>query len=183
MKLFFYTSLCLLLMTANLKAQNTSYGEKYGKTLNVGLGFGYYGYVGHSIPIIHGNYEFDVAPNFTLAPFLSFYSYRNDAYYEANGNRYYYHETVVPVGVKGTYYFDNLLRAGAKWDFYLGASLGFAIVNSHWDNGYNGGTSRIDGAGPLFLDFHIGTEYHISNRLGIYLDLSSGASTIGLAFH
>ena len=45
---------------------------------------------------------------------------------------------VIPVGVKGTYYFDQLLGAGSKWDFYLSGSLGFAIVRSTWDDGYYG---------------------------------------------
>ncbi len=165
----------------------TTSEEKYGKTLNIGLGIGYYGYVGHSIPVIHLNYEFDVAKNFTLAPFISFYSFSNDYYYgdPHNGYRYYsYHETVVPIGVKGTYYFDKLLNAGPKWDFYLAGSLGFAIVNSSWDAGYYGDRNVYSrGSSPLFLDVHIGTEYHISERLGVFLDLSTGTSTIGLAVH
>ena len=60
--------------------------EKYGNTLNLGLGIGYYGYVGHSLPVFHINYELPVAKNFTLAPFLTFYSYSNDYYW---GNKNY----------------------------------------------------------------------------------------------
>lgn len=164
----------------------SSENEKYGKTLNLGLGIGYYGYVGHSIPVVHANYEFDVAKNFTLAPFISFYSYSNEYYYgdPNHGYRYYaYHETVVPIGVKGVYYFDELLKASPKWDFYLGGSLGFAIVNSFWDDGYYGDKHVFRGSDPLFLSVHVGAEYHINNRLGVFLDLSSGMSTVGLAIH
>lgn len=167
-------------------ADKTTSTEKYGNTLNVGLGIGYYGYVGHSIPVINLNYEFDIAKNFTLAPFIGFYSYSNNYYYgdPHNGYRYYnYHETVVPIGVKGTYYFDNLLNAGPKWDFYLAGSLGVAIVNSYWDQGYYGDRNVLGGSSALFLDAHIGTEYHISNKIGVILDLSTGVSTIGLAIH
>jgi len=160
--------------------------ENYGKTLNLGLGIGYYGYVGHSIPVLHINYEFDVAKDFTLAPFLTFYSYSNE-YYWGNKNHpytyYSYHETVIPIGVKGTYYFDKLLDAGAKWDFYLAASLGFSIVNSSWDDNYEGDRDVYHGASSLYLDFHIGSEYHFNNKLGMFLDLSTGISTIGIAFH
>ncbi len=160
-------------------------GERYGNTLNLGLGLGYYSYAGQSMPVFHINYEFDVARSFTLAPFISFYSYRND-YYAGNphnNNVYYYRQTVIPIGLKGTYYLDDLFKANSKWDFYLAGSLGFAIVNSHWDDGYVGNNDEIHGAGPLFLDIHLGTEYHFNNRIGAFLDLSSGVSTIGLSIH
>lgn len=166
--------------------------EKYGKTVNLGLGiggystYGYYGYVGRSLPVFHFDYEFDVSKNFTLAPFLNFYSFSHDYYWGNKNNpaRYYaYHETVIPIGVKGTYYFDDLLKANSKWDFYLAGSLGFAIVNSSWDDGYGGDRDYYRGGSSLFLDVHIGTEYHFNNRIGAFLDLSTGVSTIGLAIH
>lgn len=160
--------------------------EKYGKTLNLGLGLGYYGYVDHPIPVLHANYEFDVVRNFTIAPFISFYSYNNQYYYGNNNKpyKYYsYHETVVPIGAKGTYYFDNLLHAHPKWDFYLAGSLGFAIVNSSWENDYTGDRNAYDGASSLYIDLHAGSEYHVNKRLGFFLDLSTGVSTIGLAIH
>lgn len=164
--------------------------EKYGRTLNLGLGIGgyagYYGYVGRSMPVFHIDYEFDVARNFTLAPFLNFYRYSN-SYYWGNNNhpyRYYnYSETVIPVGAKGTYYFDELLKANSHWDFYLAGSLGFAIVNSHWDNDYQGDKNYYRSGNSVFLDVHIGTEYHFNDRIGAFLDLSTGVSTIGIAIH
>ena len=172
----------LICAGANLSAQNKNYSGDYGGTLNLGLGIGgysgYYGYIGRSMPIFHINYEFDVAKNFTLAPFISFSSYRNQ--YK---NNYYYHETIIPVGVKGTYYFDELLRANSNWDFYLAGSLGFVVRRSSWDNGYDGDKNYYKGGNPLFLDLHIGTEYHLSSRVGMFLDLSTGVSTVGLAIH
>ena len=133
------------------------------------------------MPVFHINYEFYVANSFTLAPFISFSTYRSG--YDYQNNLYYYHETIIPIGVKGTYYFDQLLNANYNWDFYLAGSLGFAIVKSSWDNGYNGNRNYYQDASPLFLDLHIGTEYHLNKRLGLFLDLSTGVSTIGLAFH
>jgi hypothetical protein len=193
----------LLILSINIYAQQTTTtvttttqttpnnsSEKFGNTLNLGLGIGgysgYYGYVGHDMPVFHADYEFDVVKNFTLAPFISFYSYR-DGYYWGNHDNpyrfYYYHETVVPIGVKGTYYFNQLLHANTKWDFYLAGSLGFAIVHSYWDNGYDGDRNYYRNASPLFLDLHIGTEYHISKKIGVFLDISTGVSTIGIAIH
>lgn len=176
----------------NISAQEVTNTEKYGKTLNLGLGIGgyagYYGYVGRSLPVFHINYEIGAAKNFTLAPFVSFLSYSNK-YYWGDNNRnypykyYYYRETVIPIGVKGTYYFDELLNANSKWDFYLAGSIGYSIVNSSWDNDYYGDRNYYRNAGSLFLDIHIGAEYHLSNRFGLFLDLSSGVSTIGIAIH
>jgi len=169
----------LTLLGTNLSAQNRHYSDSHGNALNLGLGIGgysgYYGYEGHSLPVFSVNYEFGVANNFTLAPFVSFVSYRND--------KYYYKETVIPIGVKGTYYLDDAVGAGSAWDFYLAGSLGFSIVNTRWDNydrDYYDGYHKVS---PLFLDLHVGAEYHLSNKVGLFLDLSTGVSTIGLAFH
>ena len=181
-----------MLFSLSAPAQNTNSGEKYGKTLNLGLGIGgysgYYGYVGRSIPVFHINYEFDVAKNFTLAPFVSFYSFNNSYYWGDNKKNYpyrnyNYHETVIPIGAKGTYYFDDILKANSKWDFYLGGSLGFAIVNSSWDSDYYGDKNYYRHGSHLFFDLQIGTEYHFNNHIGAFLDISTGVSTIGIAIH
>ncbi|MCL4481252.1 MAG: hypothetical protein M1445_01285 [Bacteroidetes bacterium] len=161
----------LMLGGINLSAQNIKYSEGYGNTLNVGLGVGgyagYYGYVGHTMPVLNINYEFGVANNFTLAPFVTFYTYLYN----------YYRETVIPIAGKATYYFDQILRAGKDWDFYLAGSLGFTIVYTSWDNGYYL-DNNYHTVNPLFLDLHLGTEYHISQRVEIFLDFSTG-----LTFH
>jgi hypothetical protein len=178
MKKIISTTFLLFLILFNF---NSYAQEKYGRTLNMGLGIGgysdYYGYAGRSLPVFHMNYEIDAARNFTLAPFVSFYTFsgKHDAHT--------YHETVVPIGVKGAYYFDELLEANGKWDFCLAGSLGFAIVNSRWDEGYNGDKNYYHRGSSLFLDVHIGSEYHFTNRVGAFLDLSTGVSTIGLAIH
>jgi len=160
--------------------------EQYGNTLNLGIGLGYYGYVGYATPVLHADYEIGVARNFTLAPFISYYTYRNYVYLSDLNNtyrEYYYRETIVPIGVKAFYYFDDLLGAGPRWDFYLGGSLGFILSSTNWDNGYSGESSTREGPGDLFLDFHIGTEYHLNKKEGLFLDLSTGVSTFGLAVH
>ncbi len=182
----------LIVYSFNSIAQESSTTQKFGNALNLGVGIGgysgYYGYVGRSLPVLHLDYEFDVAKDFTLAPFINFYSYSNRYYWEDKKNnhpyRYYtYRETVIPIGVKGTYYFDDLLNANSKWDFYLAGSLGFAIVNSSWDNDYFGDKNYYRHGNPLFLDLHLGTEYHFNSHIGAFLDFSTGVSTIGLAIH
>jgi hypothetical protein len=175
----------LTILFVGLIQFNASAQENHGRTANLGLGIGgysgYYGYIGHPIPVFHFDYEFNVARNFTLAPFANFYSYSNR--YNWNGNNYKYRETVIPIGAKGTFYFDELFNASSKWDFYAAGSLGFALVNRNWEAGYDGDTNYYRSGNNLFLDAHIGAEYHFSNRAGVFLDLSSGVSTIGLAFH
>jgi hypothetical protein len=179
-RLITITILSLFLTTYTASAQ-----EHHGKTLNLGLGVGGYSgyskYAAHSLPVFNINYEFDVARNFTLAPFISFYTY-SDRYYWSNAY-YTYRETVIPVGVKGTYYFDELLKAHAKWDFYAAGSVGFAVVNSRWQAGFDGDKNHFHRGNSLFADLHVGAEYHFSRGAGVFLDLSSGISTIGLAIH
>jgi hypothetical protein len=180
-----FASLAIVLLLAfSASAQKKS--EKYGNTLNLGLGLGYSGYYGNSSPVIHVDFEFDVARHFTLAPFLNYSSYRNYSYWGNPSNpykNYYYRETVMPVGVKGSYYFDELLGAGSKWDFYGAGSLGFVFRRTNWENGYYGQTVVRRSTGQLYLDLHIGTEYHINRKAGLFLDLSTGVSTVGLAIH
>jgi hypothetical protein len=186
------STLLLFIWSANISAQeigtkDTKGTEKYGNTLNLGLGIGYYGYVGHSFPIIHANYEFDAGRNFTLAPFITVYTYQ-DYYYWGNPKypyrNYNYRQTMIPIGLKGTYYFDKFLGAGSKWDFYLAGSLGLILKRTKWENAYNGSTTVINhGTNGIYFDGHVGAEYHVNKKVGLFLDLSSGISTFGLAVH
>jgi hypothetical protein len=164
--------------------------ESYGKTFNIGVGIGgysgYYGYLGRSTPIFHVNYELSVGKNLTIAPFVTIHT-RKDKYYWGNPNkpmRYYaYRETIIPIGIKLSYYFDQLLEAGDDWDFYLAGSLGYSIINTHWEDGYDGDRYYYGNPGNLYLDLHIGTEYHINSRTGVFFDLSNGVSILGFSIH
>jgi len=175
-----------IILSGSMIAQETTTTEKHGNTLNAGVGIGYYGYIGSTTPVLHADFEFDVAKNFTLAPFVTYYSYQRYYYW---GNKdypyrnYRYRQTVIPVGVKGTYYFDQLLKANSKWDFYLAGSLGFAYRKTVWENGYYGETIVHKNSSALYFDGHIGAEYHLNQKAGLFLDLSSGISTFGLAIH
>lgn len=190
-KLILLPILSLVLATGSISAQEKPAAEKYGKTLNLGAGVGYFGYAGRVMPVGTLNFEFDVARNFTLAPFVGIYTYQN-TYYWGNPNkpygdqsyRYYsYREIVVPVGVKGTYYFDQLFRAHSNWDFYAAGSVGFAMRSVVWENGYEGDRRAYKSASPLYATAHVGAEYHMTEKAGLFLDLSTGVSTFGIAFH
>lgn len=187
MKTTIYTTLIILfLYGTGLTAQEKIASEKFGKTLNLGLGLGYYGYVGHAMPVVHANFELDIARNLTIAPFITVYTYRQNYYWGDQNNKYrnyYYRETVIPIGGKVSYYFDQLFKAGSKWDFYLAGSLGFAIRTTTWESGYYGETTIRQRSSPLYIDAHIGSEYHMNEKTGLFLDLSSGVSTFGLAIH
>jgi len=181
----------IALMTAIVINSNAQEREKFGNTLNLSLGIGYYGYVGHPAPFGSLNYEFDVVRNFTLAPFVGIYTY-TDGYYWGDPAKpindptyrdYSYRQIAIPLGVKGCYYFDELLRAGSKWDFYVGTSVGFVIRTEKWEDGYYGNTRVNQSTSPLYLNMHIGSEYHFAKKTGVFLDLSTGVSTVGLAVH
>jgi len=186
MKKIIYQVICFCLSIQFANSQTVTTNEKYGNTLNAGLGIGYYSYIGSTTPVLHINYEFDVAKNLTLAPFITYYAYRN-YYYWGNTKypyrNYSYRTTVIPIGVKGTYYFDSFLKAGSKWDFYLAASLGFAFRQTTWENEYYGETTIKNTSSGLYFDGHLGTEYHFNKKAGLFLDLSSGISTFGISIH
>lgn len=153
-------------------------------TLNLGVGLGYYAYVGNPAGALMANYEMRAAKNITLAPFVAYYSYSKREYW-GNKNypyRYYkYRASAVPVGIKGAYYFDELLKADSDWDFYAAASLGFTFHKVIWEDGYYGDSEGIRMTSPLFIAGHLGARYHVNKKVGVYLDLSSGLSTAGLS--
>ncbi len=187
MKFFHLIHLLFLsLIGNNLMAQETESKNFYGRTLNLAAGVGYYRYVSYPVKAASVNYEFQIHKNLTAAPFIAVYAYESTYYW---GNAYYpasiykYSETVVPMGIKISYYFDDLVRAGTKWDFYSAGSLGFVYRRTVWEPAYNGKNQIDPGMGPLYLDLHIGAEYHINKFTGVVLDLSTGVSSVALAIH
>jgi hypothetical protein len=189
-KILFISTLFLSVMNFNASAQKygTETPEKFGRTLNVGAGIGYDGYNGYGgrpWSAISLNYEIDVARNITLAPLIGFSTYSN-RYYWGNSHypyQYYsYRETNIILGVKGLYYFDELFHAGPKWDFYAGASIGFNYHTTTWDYAYYGDQYIVYQSSPLYLAGHIGARFHITQKVGLFLDLSSAFSTFGVSF-
>lgn len=79
----------------------------------------------------------------------------------------------IPVNVRYLQLFVDCGQYGAT----------ISIRNTRWDGAYPGDTHFDHYASGLYLDAHLGVEYHISQKVGVYLDISTGISTLGLAFH
>lgn len=176
-----------LLLTGNcLLAQETETRENFGHTLNAGTGAGYYPYIGYFVCSSHLDYELEIDNNLTVAPFVSYYQYEGTHVWgdvDSPYRKYHYAETVIPIGLKVSYYFDELLKAGRNWDFYSSASLGFNFRKTSWEEAYFGRSEINPGMGPLYLDFHIGSELHVTKTFGIQLDVSAFRATLGLSIH
>ena len=56
-KIKFAACLLLMILGSNINAQDVPTAEKYGKTLNLGAGIGYYGYLGQTVPVGTINFE------------------------------------------------------------------------------------------------------------------------------
>lgn len=178
--------LVLLIATHSVFSQDDAPSEKYGKSLNLSGGIGYYRYVGYNRSVLHADYEFQIGNALTVAPSISLYNYEGHTLWGDPNHQireYYYSEIVVPVGLKVSFYFDKIFKAGPKWDFYAASSLGTNFRKTNWETDYNGKYSIEPDTGPVYIDLHIGSEYHITNKIGIQLDLSTAISTFGMAIH
>lgn len=178
------TSLLQAATTSHAQITNSSFSERYGNTFNVAAGAPYFKNWG-AAPYITVNYEFLVNNNFTIAPFAGIVSFRT-SYFEGV-TLVDYRERVIPMGIKATYYFDNLLNLGPNWDLYAAASVGYLYHDVSWNASYSAGVTIKEKAftevEPMYLDLHIGAEYHLSRRTGIIADVSRGVSTVGIALH
>jgi hypothetical protein len=171
---------------SSFTAQEISPSEKYGNTLNAGMGCGYFAYIGYATSVFHLDFEIALDKNLTIAPSLMIYSYQKSILWGDQDHltrNYNYGETVLPMGIKVTYYFDQLLKAGLKWDFYSSGTLGFILRSTKWERGYKGQININPGTGPLYIDFHLGSEYHLTKVMGIYLDVSLNVATFGTSIH
>ncbi len=183
-----HLKLCFLfyLLSGSCFSQEKEDAEQYGNTINIGFGYGYYPYVGYPVTALVANSEINLERNTTVAPFVAYYSYEQKYYWgnESNEFRYYqYSEKVIPLALKVSYYFDELIHVPVRWDLYAAASFGFIFRKTTWESTYHGPKQINPGMGPLFIDAHLGAEYHFTKKLGVQLDLSTGMATCGLALH
>lgn len=66
------------------------------------------------------------------------------------------------IGVKGSYYFDNLLALPAEWDFYGGANAGYALgIENNVDNDFD-------------IGLQIGGRWFWNDKWGLYLEFGGG---------
>ncbi len=186
LKRILYTFLLVSAVAFGSQAQSRkSSSSKPGNMLNLGVGVGFRGGLS-GVPVM-ASYEIGVAPSFVLAPFVGFGTYRvrhgdywvGNTYFEGHYHRRFY----VPLGVRGQYYFDDLLGLNDKFDVYGGGALGLTIWGgSDLDHDYDNDYYDDGGISWLYLNAMIGARYHFNNKLSAYVDLSTGISTIGLSF-
>lgn len=174
------TAILLAFFTFNGQAQgyeSTEIDNIHGRTLNVGAGSGFLNYAQQ--PIVFGsiNYEFGLGREVTLAPFAALYTYSDHYYWgnELNPHKLYgYREFAIPVGLRANYYFDNVFDLVDRWDIYAGGAAGYVFANIKWDDaGYAGAKMAPAHAKPLFMAAHAGTRYHITDRIGVFADVST----------
>ncbi len=156
---FTTASIALAICLSLIQTTSAQERELHGSALNLGVGIG-----ARQAAVYHINYEFDVVPSFTIAPSASFYGYTK----------------FVPIGVKGSFYFDDVLNLDREWDLYVGATAAMGIVSDEWNNQAYRDMYRFRGANNLFFDVHLGAEYQVTPRAGMFIDLASNAATIGI---
>jgi hypothetical protein len=66
------------------------------------------------------------------------------------------------LGVKGNYYFDNIIGMTDPWDFYAGANLGYGIGIGN------------DNDGDIALGLQVGGRWFWNEKWGLYLELGGG---------
>lgn len=67
------------------------------------------------------------------------------------------------IGVKGNYYFDNIIGMTDPWDFYAGANAGYGL----WMG--NGNDSN-----DFALGLQVGGRWFWNEKWGLYLELGGG---------
>ncbi len=117
----------LLFCNKESKGQESN-SEPFGHSFNMGMGPGYFSTEILPAPFFTINYEYDFLNNLTIAPFIGFASYKGDASIIA-ARYYYYRATIIPFGIKTTYYLDQLLKIPCRWDVYIACSLGYTYIN------------------------------------------------------
>lgn len=66
------------------------------------------------------------------------------------------------IGVKGSYYFDNLISLPEPWDLYAGANAGYGL-------GINDGNGN-----DLDIGLQVGGRWFWNDKWGIYLEFGGG---------
>ena len=67
------------------------------------------------------------------------------------------------LGVKGSYYFDNLIGLSDPWDFYAGANAGFALA-----------TNNKNDSNDFDIGLQVGGRWFWNEKWGLYLEFGGG---------
>lgn len=172
---------------------------RYTKRLNVGFGYNYYA----GIPFIV-NYELSNRTlgmqedpleqyqlGLTFAPQFGFYRYTD--WYPSplrSFSNYNYSVNNLFFGVKTHFYFDRVLKMPEALDLYFAMAPQIMIRRVTWD--YDAGIPDIykpnnrwlanrRGVNAFVLPIHIGAEYKLSKKFGVWGDIGTMMSTVGLS--
>jgi hypothetical protein len=149
-----------------LNLGNGSAIKKGTTVLDIGVGFNYYG-----IPI-HASAEKLVVNNISVGLYGNIMSY-SDFGFVSNNYSYY----LIYAGVKGNYYFNELLGYGNnKYQLYAGLNIGYAKLITT-DNSFNYNSRP-------FLGGQAGLRYFFNKKFGVYAEgdwSGQGGGTIGLS--
>lgn len=100
------------------------------------------------------SYDIPVATNFAIAPMA----------------RTNFDISYLTLGVKGDFYFDNLIGLPAEWDFYAGVNGGYRI----WFYNEHANSSNFD------IGLEVGGRWFWSDKWGLMLELSGGVGYGGM---
>jgi hypothetical protein len=154
-----------LISTSSL-AQYNPYSDGSG-LLSVGVGFS-----GWGIPVF-ARYEHPVADNITVGGTVSFQS-KGETYAS-----YKWKHTITGLNARGSYHFNELLNAPDEWDFYAGASLGYFIWNTKYDESGTIYDYTGSGSGGFGIGGHAGARYFVKENLAVTLELGGGSVLSG----
>lgn len=163
----------LFLATATASAQQGLGQNKF--QINGGVGFS-----GWGVPVYLG-FDYGIARDFTIGVEASYSSKKvSDGYFE---NRY----SIFGFGVNGNYYFDRILKLPKEFDFYAGATLGYASISEtttgpsallpyYESNHTSFAVSGVD------FGLQVGGRYFFTKNLGLNLQFGGGIHTVGGRF-
>lgn len=143
--------------------------EKGDKLLNVGIGLN--SYYGGGIPIGVA-FEYGVTDAISVGAQIDFSRWS----YNFGGYKWSY--TFVPVALRGSYHFGQLLNLNTdKLDLYGGAALGYYISSYSDNTGYSGIYDNSYGNKGLFGLF-AGGRYYFKENIAGFAELGYGVSTL-----
>ncbi len=145
--------------------------EKYNN-IHVGLEASNYGFG------VMGSANFNVVDNVAVGPIVML---------KFNGNAigyYRWFNTFIGLGVKGDYYFDELLPIPKEFDVYAGGHAGWYIVRS--TSSYNGPAAIYYdtpkskyGNGRPFVQVEVGGRWHFKPKMSLFAEVYSGYPASG----
>jgi hypothetical protein len=206
MKKVYFTICALALLSIQLfgsDSENRISGNelRYAKRLNVGFGYNYYSGIPFVINYELSNKLLHIAEDpleayqmgLTFAPQAGFFRYTHwyPSPLPATYPDYNYTVNNLFFGVKVHAYFDRVLDLPKNVDLYFAIAPQFMIRRVSWDFSSsipgipppnNRWLSNRRGRNSFVLPIHIGAEYKLNRNIGVWGDIGTMMSTVGISF-